>query len=186
MLKTREGSLGLANPYPSKLTTLGLKIASLTHTENLYLFIGICDVSTVKKILRVYVSEDIFRDKVKPSYLNNSFYPSNNDIKNHIYRAQANLRMSKLDQENLLMKMKEWETKCPSSKFHFRPHSSNGDASKNLLFVHQEKWQQDLLIKYGNQISLLDATYKTTKYALSLFFLCVKTNSGYTVVGKSF
>ena len=28
----------------------------------------------------------------------------------------------------------------------------------------------------------LDATYRTTKYALPLFFLCVKTNSGYSVV----
>ena len=67
--------------------------------------------------------------------------------------------------------MKEWEIKSPSSNFHFHRHSINGDTSNNLLFVHQEKWQQDLLVKYGNQISLLDATYKTTKYALSLFFV---------------
>ena len=31
-------------------------------------------------------------------------------------------------------------------------------------------------------MSLLDATYKTTKYELPLFFLCVKTNVGYIVV----
>ncbi|KXJ14505.1 hypothetical protein AC249_AIPGENE21615 [Exaiptasia diaphana] len=52
-----------------------------------------------------------------------------------------------------------------------------------LLYVHQEKWQRDLLLKYGGEICLLDATYKTTKYAVPLFFLCVKTNSGYAVVG---
>ena len=28
----------------------------------------------------------------------------------------------------------------------------------------------------------MDATYKTTKYSLPLFFLCVKTNVNYTVV----
>ena len=159
--------------------------SQLTQTESHTSFIGIHDVSTVKKLLKVFVVEELFRDKLKPNYLNNAFYPSNKDIKNHIYRAQANLQMSKLDQENLLIKMKEWETKSPSSNFHFRPHSINGDTSNNLLFVHQEKWQQDLLVKYGNQISLLDARYKTTKYALSLFFVCVKTNSGYTVVGRS-
>ena len=146
--------------------------SQLTQTESHTSCIGIHDVSTVKKLLKVVVIEELF------SYLNNAFYPSNKDIKNHIYRAQANLRMSKLDQENLLIKMKEWETKSPSSNFHFRPHSINGDTSNNLLFVHQEKWQQDLLVKYGNQISLLDATYKTTKHALYLFFI-------YTVVGRS-
>lgn len=39
-------------------------------------------------------------------------------------------------------------------------------------------------ICYGNTISLLDATYKTTCYELPLFFLCVCTNVGYSVVGE--
>ena len=33
-------------------------------------------------------------------------------------------------------------------------------------------------------ISLIDATYKTTKYDLALFFICVKTNVGYSVVAE--
>lgn len=31
---------------------------------------------------------------------------------------------------------------------------------------------------------MLDATYRTTKYALPLFFLAVKTNVGYSVVAE--
>ena len=31
-------------------------------------------------------------------------------------------------------------------------------------------------------MSMLDATYKTMKYELALFFLCVRTNVGYSVV----
>ena len=38
--------------------------------------------------------------------------------------------------------------------------------------------------KYGNHICLLDATYKTTKYAIPLFFVVVKTNSDYQVVAS--
>ena len=38
--------------------------------------------------------------------------------------------------------------------------------------------------KYGNHITLLDATYKTTRYAVPLFFLAVKTNVKYMVVGS--
>ena len=53
-----------------------------------------------------------------------------------------------------------------------------------FLFVHQEGWQQQLLIKYGNTMTLLDATYKTTKYTLPLFLLCVRTNSGYMPVAE--
>jgi hypothetical protein len=53
---------------------------------------------------------------------------------------------------------------------------------KNLLFCYQSKEQRRLLARYGN-MCLLDATYRTTRYALPLFFLCVKTNVCYQVVG---
>ena len=55
---------------------------------------------------------------------------------------------------------------------------------KKFLYVHQEQWQRVLLVKYGNNVSLMDATYKTTKYNLPLFFIVVLTNSGYEIVGK--
>ena len=40
-----------------------------------------------------------------------------------------------------------------------------------------------LLHRYGNELFLLDATYRTTRYALPLFFIVVKTNVDYQVVG---
>jgi hypothetical protein len=33
-------------------------------------------------------------------------------------------------------------------------------------------------------MSLIDATYKTTRYDLALFFICVRTNVGYSVVAE--
>lgn len=56
--------------------------------------------------------------------------------------------------------------------------------STDLLFVHPTHWRRKRLEKYGNEIFLLDATYKTSRYALPLFFLCVKTNVNYCVVAK--
>ena len=50
--------------------------------------------------------------------------------------------------------------------------------------IWQQEWQRDLLLKYGNTISLIDATYKTTRYELPLFFVCVRTNVGYSVVAE--
>ena len=40
------------------------------------------------------------------------------------------------------------------------------------------------MTRYGNHISLIDATYRTMKYELSLFFVCVRTNVGYSVVAQ--
>lgn len=45
------------------------------------------------------------------------------------------------------------------------------NCQQHLLWVHQTDWQRDLLTRYGNTISLLDATYKTTCYELQ-FFVC--------------
>ena len=45
---------------------------------------------------------------------------------------------------------------------------------EKLLFADQTTWQKRLMTRYGNKMTLLDATYKTTKYSLPLFFLVVK------------
>ncbi|XP_047145632.2 uncharacterized protein LOC124818650 [Hydra vulgaris] len=42
---------------------------------------------------------------------------------------------------------------------------------------------EKVVSKYGNELVLLDATYRTTRYALPLFFFVVKTNIDYQVVG---
>ena len=57
------------------------------------------------------------------------------------------------------------------------------EPGNSLLFVYQSKWQGRLLQKYGNELPFLDAAYKTTCYALTLFFLVVKTNVDYQIVG---
>ena len=122
-----------------------------------------------------------------------------------MYLATVRLRFSKIDQVNLEQKVKEWKKERPCDHFMFRgygealqdpvPNSAfeedkdevkvSGITSKRkLLFVHQAVWQKKLLAKYGNNICLLDATYRTTRYALPLFFIVVKTNVDYQVVAS--
>ena len=95
-------------------------------------------------------------------------------------------RYSMIDQECLENKINEWRLADPSVKIYFDPKTdqdcTNGEK-KNFMFVYQSQWQQELLKRYGNEILLLDATYKTTRYALPLFFLTVKTNIDYQIVG---
>ena len=58
-----------------------------------------------------------------------------------------------------------------------------GKKEESLLFVYQNGWQRRLLEMYGNEMIMLDATYRTTRYALPLFFFVVKTNVDYQIVG---
>ena len=51
-------------------------------------------------------------------------------------------------------------------------------TNAGLLFVHQAKRQRRLTS------CLLDATYRTTKYSLPLYFLVVNTNVDYRVVAS--
>ena len=50
-----------------------------------------------------------------------------------------------------------------------------------MMFVYQSKEMKNMYERYGNHMILLDATYKTTKYALPLFFVVVQTNVNFQV-----
>ena len=129
-----------------------------------------------------------------PSETDRSYYPTIADINNHIYKSRTALQLSKFDQHNLHLKIEEWKQTRIDSRHFFRPFESHQDHQDNLeeslhpaqslLWVHQEKWQMELLSRYGNEMSLIDATYKTTKYDLPLFFICVRTNVGYSIVAE--
>lgn len=160
--------------------------------------------------IRQYVKNDLFEGQQLPPPTNRRFHPKMVDIRNHMYLATAENRFSTFDQENIEGKIQEWEKQNCDDKFFFRPYESSGTPSsmdispqttddskmpsdetpttvsidKSLLFVHQTAWQKRLLARYGNELCLFDATYKTTRFAVPLFFLVVKTNADYQVVGS--
>ena len=160
---------------------------------------GITDTAEVKRTLKYYVDNFLVKELgMHPHPHDRAFYPLNDDMRNHVHRAKRALDLSKLDQENLQLKIAEWKAQNPTGSYHFRPYSRKSTSTSSpepavgdilsdsepaeeeyeetLLYVHQEKWQKDLLSQYGNTLTLIDATYKTTKYTIPLFFVCVKTN----------
>lgn len=156
---------------------------------------GMTDPSEVQRALRSFVKSCVL--DVVPQPLDRAYYPTLDDIRNHIYRAKTALQLSKFDQQNLALIIKDWQATQPLTSHYFRPYrhgnsdeqqshdvSSTSLQKNEFLWVHQEQWQKDLLLRYGNQISLMDATYRTTKYDLPLFFICVKTNCNYMVVAE--
>ncbi len=111
--------------------------------------------------------------------------------------AKLSLQLSCLDQENLRLKIEQWNQSDVENKHFFRPYllkeqsemtsinedenknrnhkdkamfvgnGADGDASisddnnfeQSLLWVYRSTWQKQLMARYGNTISLIDATY---------------------------
>lgn len=155
---------------------------------------GITDTAEVRRSLKYHVDNFLCKDIGKKPHLHDrAFYPLKQDIMNHISMAKRAIDLSTFDQENLRLKVEEWKKGNPTSSFYFRPFGkktiTNESCDKledeqTFLYIHQDEWQRELLTTYGNTITLMDATYKTTKYSIPLFFLCVKTNVNYTVVAE--
>ena len=167
---------------------------------------GVSSVTEMKRHLDHFVEHELFRNGVVPSKTRRSFYPTRKDIANCMTRAKAAKQYSLIDQENVECLVKEWQLNNPNDNYFFRPYvrssaecsskeseekpgdeiklNQGNDIQQPLLFCHQTNEQSRLLSRYGNDMCLLDATYRTTKYALALWFLCVRTNVSYQIVGS--
>ena len=166
----------------STLTRFHLKIPlSSSHVNKIYNLVNqnITNVSEVQRSLDKYVREDLFSghpEERRPEKTNRRYYPCRQDVRNHIAKAISAVKYCDDDQEALGKKKEDWQT---NEKDEPRPRT----PEETFLFVHQEPWQQRMLERYGSELALMDATYKTTRYA-STFFVCVHTNVGYKVVAK--
>ena len=146
---------------------------------------GATNPQEVRRALREYVRSELKENC--PSPTNRSYFPTLEDIRNHIYTAKQGLEFSKLDQDNLSAKIKNWKEQNSTVSHFFRPYlkeEATESLTQSLLWIHQEEWQKELMCKYGNCISLIDATYKTMQYDLPLFLVCVRTNVGYCTVAE--
>jgi len=54
-----------------------------------------------------------------PQLLDCAYYPKLDDIRNHIYRAKTTLQLSKFDQQNLALLIKDWQTTQLHSSHYF-------------------------------------------------------------------
>ena len=52
-------------------------------------------------------------------------------------------------------------------------------SENKMMFVYQSDEMQRLYRRYAPTLVLLDATYRTAKYSLPLYFLVVQTNVNY-------
>ena len=135
---------------------------------------GLTGVSEVQAHIRLKV-RGLFSGRPEPEPFNRCFYPSRSDICNMIYWAKCHLRDGKNDIGLLEERLKQWGDEVI--------YRSSGE--ERLLIIHQSEWQRHLLSRYG-ELVFLDGTYKTTRYAIPLYLLCVKTNVAYMPVASVF
>ena len=164
-----------------------------------FVSIGTVDPIEVQRLLKHHVKQYMCVGNL-PDPNDRAYYPSLDDIRNHIAKAKRALQLSVVDQENAQKIIEQQQKLSTDSHTYFRPYRYAKDGQiddkdiqtddkddqleQTLLWVHQEPWQQQLLLAYGNTMCLMDATYKTTRYDLPLFFICVRTNAGYCVVAE--
>ena len=84
---------------------------------------GIDETKDVQKALNHYVKHTLLTEhNITPLPYDRAFYPLPNDIKNHVVNAKRALELSKLDQENLRLKIEAWLKDSPQSTHYFRPY----------------------------------------------------------------
>ncbi|XP_051503118.1 uncharacterized protein si:dkey-31c13.1 isoform X1 [Myxocyprinus asiaticus] len=103
------------------------------------------------------------------------------DILNIIQKIKTGNRTSSTDHLNLQALVNKWNEE--GYAIEYRPAQEKGGTMSKLLLCMQMPWQRRLMLLYGQQICLLDATYRTSRYSVPLFFLWVRTNVNYAVVG---
>ncbi|XP_065640911.1 uncharacterized protein LOC124805858 isoform X2 [Hydra vulgaris] len=166
----------------------------------------ITSVDEMRRRLEIIVTREIFKNSICPSKSNKRFFPSKKTIRSYMLEAIRKKRYSNIDQECLIKKVEQWKVENPHRRFYLQPKGISENyavkvecsavestededeivveaLTNSFLFVYQTEEMRRLLKIYGNEITLLDTTYKTTKYSLPLFFLVVKTNVDYQIVG---
>ena len=69
----------------------------------------VTNVSEMKRLLKIFIKNDLFSGQNLPDSNNRQFYQNSAIIRSHIDRVKAKLRHSMIDQECLLYKIEKWK-----------------------------------------------------------------------------
>uniref|UniRef100_A0A8W8P4Z4 Uncharacterized protein n=1 Tax=Magallana gigas TaxID=29159 RepID=A0A8W8P4Z4_MAGGI len=111
------------NHLPGEISRLSqpLDEAVISKTHGL-VHDGVRSIDEMKRHLRLFVQEHNQTEDTTISELNRRYYPTNKDIRHHMYRTLRFYQFSTEDQENTQHMVKEWEAANPAGHFYLRPH----------------------------------------------------------------
>ena len=82
---------------------------------------GATNAQDIRRALREYIQSE-FKDYC-PSNTNRAYFPTLDEIRNHVYTAKLGLDFSKFDQDNLNLMIKKWKDQGSTASHFFRPHT---------------------------------------------------------------
>ena len=102
--------------WSKQISAFGLQVAGISQridpriVERIQALAGdgVQDVNEMKRHIHVYVKNSLFRGSAPPPKSNKRFCPSKSTLKNHMYNAVIKQRLAKVDQANLIEKIKVW------------------------------------------------------------------------------
>ena len=94
---------------------------------------GITDVQEVKRMLNYFVKTDMKENL--PSKNNRAYYPTNNDIRNHINVAKTAIQLSKFDQISMKALYEEWTKSGRAGRYFFRPYIKKESTTNHVPSV---------------------------------------------------
>ena len=87
---------------------------------------GVRDPKETRRALERYVRTELFAGEQLRPATRRRFFPLTGDISNHIYLAVMKLRFSKIDQENISLKLSDWEKENTADHYFSRPYGDDG------------------------------------------------------------
>ena len=81
---------------------------------------GITKAHEVQLLLEEFVRTEFPDIETRPNKGDRAWYPSEQDVRNHVYMSALKQKFSEIDQVNLEECIKKWKEEDPDRKFYFR------------------------------------------------------------------
>ena len=93
-----------------------------------------------------YIFSVKFSGQAIPPATSRHFHPKKKDLRGHIYNAATNLSLSKLDQENLALKIEEWKIEYSDDEIFFRGNGELAEDETRTVEVDQEAEDEEIKV----------------------------------------
>jgi hypothetical protein len=80
---------------------------------------GVRSVDEMRRHLKIYIKDDLFRGKEQPQRSNKRYFPQAKTIQNHMYNAAMRARLSFMDQDNVQQLIQKWKDEKGSTNDRF-------------------------------------------------------------------
>ena len=76
----------------------------------------------MRRHLKVFVKEVLFKDEQLPQNTNRRYFPKTSNLRLHMFQATVKYRLSKIDRVNVQMQVNDWLNAHKKDSFFLRPH----------------------------------------------------------------